>query len=178
MRQNEDRAIKMKMSKRAKRMERNHGRNKQAPLNLVALMDIFTILVFFLLVSSSNVQQLPNNKDVKLPTSIAKKVPKETLVITITKNNILVQGRAIIDIEKAINMETIVIPELKNELMFQASKSISYKSMKRESRGRPVTIMGDENITYELLRKVLSTCRQANYTLIAFSAIQKSRDKV
>ena len=68
----------MNTSRRAKRMERNHKRNKQSSLNLVSLMDIFTILVFFLLVSSSNVQQLPNSKDISLPTSVADKAPKET----------------------------------------------------------------------------------------------------
>lgn len=52
----------MEMSRRARRMERHHARNKQPALNLVSLMDVFTILVFFLLVSSSNVQQLPKKK--------------------------------------------------------------------------------------------------------------------
>ena len=57
----------MNKSKRAKRMERHHARRKQPALNLVSLMDIFTILVFFLLVSSSNVHQLPKKKDINLP---------------------------------------------------------------------------------------------------------------
>ncbi len=82
----------MKASKRAKRMEKHHLRNKASGLNLVSLMDIFTILVFFLLVSSSSVQQLPKKKDIRLPTSVAKKVPTETVVIMVSKNNILVQG--------------------------------------------------------------------------------------
>lgn len=159
-------------------MEKHHKRNRQPALNLVALMDIFTILVFFLLVSSSNVQQMPGSKDVKLPTSIAKKAPKETLVITITKSDILVQGRVVASINKALEVESILIPELKEELLFQSSKSLSLVKPENKQKGRAVTIMGDENITYELLRKVLTTCRVANYTQIAFSAIQKSREKV
>ncbi len=68
------------MSRRAKRMERHHQRTKkQASLNMVSLMDIFTILVFFLLVSSSSVQDLPNAKKIKLPESVAQKMPKETV---------------------------------------------------------------------------------------------------
>ncbi|MCH8101169.1 MAG: biopolymer transporter ExbD, partial [Proteobacteria bacterium] len=43
----------MVKSGRAKRMEKHHKRNKaMGTLNLVSLMDIFTILVFFLLVNS------------------------------------------------------------------------------------------------------------------------------
>ena len=91
----------MKMSRRAKRMERHHKRNKRgAALNMVSLMDIFTILVFFLLVSSTTVQDLPNTKEIKLPESIAEKLPKETVVIVVGSNDIVVQGRKIADVQE------------------------------------------------------------------------------
>lgn len=164
----------MTMSRRARRMERNHKRNKQGALNLVSLMDIFTILVFFLLVSSSNVQQLPNSKDISLPTSVAEKAPKETLIIAITQDSIIVQGTKVSNIEDVLTSKEILIPGLEQELKFQSSKSAAIiKSVK----GRSVTIMGDENIPYQLLRKILATCRQTNYTQIAFAAVQKAKGK-
>jgi hypothetical protein len=74
----------MVKSGRAKRMEKHHKRNKSlGTLNLVSLMDIFTILVFFLLVNSSDVETLPNAKDLQLPESIAETKAKETVVIMI-----------------------------------------------------------------------------------------------
>lgn len=164
----------MNTSKRAKRMERNHKRNKQSALNLVSLMDIFTILVFFLLVSSSNVQQLPNSKDISLPTSVAEKAPKETLVIAITSDSIIVQGNKVSDISEIVSSSEILIPTLEKELVFQSSKSRAPKGLEK---GHSVTIMGDENISYELLRKILATCRQTNYTHIAFAAVQKAKGK-
>ena len=166
----------MKMSRRARRMERHHQRRKDSGLNLVSLMDIFTILVFFLLVSSSNVQQMPSSKDIKLPTSVAKKAPSETLVIAVTKSDILVQGRKVAPTSAVLQSTEDVIPELIDELKFQAGKMMfSTQDLKK---GRPVTIMGDENLPYELLRKILASCRQANYTKIAFAAMQKTREKV
>ena len=61
----------MQMSQRAKRMERRNVRGKKSvTLNLVSLMDIFTILVFFLLVNSGQVETLPNARDITLPESI------------------------------------------------------------------------------------------------------------
>src|SRR5210317_233160 len=99
----------MTMSRRARRMERNHKRNKQGALNLVSLMDIFTILVFFLLVSSSNVQQLPNKKDIRLPTSLATKAPQETLVIFVTREKILLQGREVATVSAELLSEDILI---------------------------------------------------------------------
>jgi biopolymer transport protein ExbD len=164
----------MTMSRRARRMERNHKRHKQAAINLVSLMDIFTILVFFLLVSSSNVQQLPNSKDITLPTSVAEKSPKETLVIAITQDSIIVQGNKVSNINDVLISKEILIPGLEQELKFQSSKSSAALTSRKSLS---VTIMGDENIPYQLLRKILATCRQSNYTNIAFAAVQKAKGK-
>lgn len=164
----------MQQSRRARRMERHHKRNKQPALNLVSLMDIFTILVFFLLVSSSNVQQLPNKKDIKLPTSIAEKAPKETLIIAVTGRDILVQGQRVVGVSTAIGLAGDLIPELAKELKFQAAGS---RLGKKPKGGFAVTIMGDEALPYELLRKILATCRQSHYTKIAFAAVQKAKGK-
>jgi biopolymer transport protein ExbD len=166
----------MKMSRRARRMERHHQRRKDSGLNLVSLMDIFTILVFFLLVSSSSVQQLPSSKDIKLPTSIARKAPEETLVIAVTSRHILVQGRKVAQTAEVLASNEDLIPALVEELKFQASK-MSF-AVQDKSKGRAVTILGDEALPYALLRKILATCRQANYTRIAFAANQKTREKV
>lgn len=166
----------MNMSRRARRMEKNHKKNKQSALNLVSLMDIFTILVFFLLVSSSNVQQLPSNKDVKLPTSIAKKSAKETIIISITSDSILVQGNKVSTIDEALVNDVTVIPKLEEELKYQYGKTADTQDT-HSTKGKSVTIMGDENIPYKLLRKILATCRQTNYTHIAFAAVQKVKGK-
>lgn len=164
----------MKMSRRAQRMERHHARRKQPALNLVSLMDIFTILVFFLLVSSSSDLQLPNRKDIHLPTSIAQKAPKETLLISVTQRTILVQGREVANIDQILSSDSTIITGLQNELDFQSSRTPVLQSSPVSSDGRAVTIMGDENISYDLLRKILATCREANYTQIAFAAMQKA----
>lgn len=87
----------MQQSQRAKRMEKRHKRAKRAAgqLNLVSLMDIFTILVFFLLVNSSDVEVLPNAKDVQLPQSIAEDKPEVSVVVLVGEENILVQGEPV-----------------------------------------------------------------------------------
>lgn len=165
----------MKISSRAQRMEQFKKLHGKAGLNLVSLMDIFTILVFFLLVNSSNVQQLPNNKKISLPTSIAQKAPKETIVIAITKSAILVQGVEVARLDEVLQDEKLIIDKLEQELKFHSSK-LAYASQPGQA-GRAVTIMGDENIPYQLLRKILASCRQANYTQIAFAALQKAKGK-
>lgn len=166
----------MNQNRRMKRMSRDSkGKGGSGSLNLVSLMDVFTILVFFLLVSSSTVQQLPKKKDIHLPISVATKTPEETLVISVTRRNILVQGKEVAIIKQVISSAEPLIIGLEKELMFQASKSSVLTTMESKAQGRNVTIMGDENIEYGLLRKILATCREANYTKIAFAAMQQAR---
>lgn len=162
-------------TRKMRRMDRHHKLRKASPLNLVSLMDIFTILVFFLLVNSSSTQQLPSNKELTLPKSSAKKVPEETIVIAITKTDILVQGRKVANITEEISQpdSADVIAGLKKELDFLAGGEV----VPLEGQaGRKITIMGDENISYELIRKILTTCQQANYTNIAFAANQVAKN--
>lgn len=158
-------------TRKMRRMDRHHKLRKASPLNLVSLMDIFTILVFFLLVNSTSTQQLPNNKELTLPKSSAKKAPEETVIIAITKTDILVQGRKVASITQEISNDNSddVILGLKKELDFLSGGEIA---LEPNQAGRKVTIMGDENISYELIRKILTTCQQSNYTNIAFAANQ------
>jgi biopolymer transport protein ExbD len=156
----------MKMSRRAKRMQRSHNRHQTPPLNLVSLMDIFTILVFFLLVSSSNSYQLPATKDLKLPTSKSTNVPEETLVIAITRDEILLSGTRVETIAKALSDESMLIMGLKDQLALIGAGQ-------KDPNGKKITIMSDENVSYAVIRKVLSTCQESNYTRIAFAALQK-----
>lgn len=156
----------MKMSRRAKRMQRSHKRHKTPPLNLVSLMDIFTILVFFLLVSSSNSYQLPATKDLKLPTSKSTNVPEETLVIAITREEILLSGTRVETVSKALADESVTIVNLKNQLERIGANQ-------QDASSKKITIMSDENVPYAVIRKVLSTCQESKYTRIAFAALQK-----
>lgn len=156
----------MKMSRRAKRMERSHKRHKTPPLNLVSLMDIFTILVFFLLVSSSNSYQLPAAKDLKLPTSTSANVPEETLIIAITRDEILLSGERVETVSKVLADDTPSITALKNQL-----KTVG--GAQKNAIDKKITIMSDESVPYSVIRKVLTSCQESQYTRIAFAALQK-----
>ena len=86
----------MKMSRRAKRMERQHVRHGRGmALNLVSLMDIFTILVFFLLVNTSDGEILPTHKSVELPESISEQQPRVNVTLMVNKDNVLLHGQVI-----------------------------------------------------------------------------------
>ena len=168
----------MTKSARAKRMEKHHRRNKAGgSLNLVSLMDIFTILVFFLLVNSSEVETLPNTKDLQLPESIAEKKASETVVILIGETDIIVQGTSVITVNEVMASKGNDIPALRNALLSQNDRVLR-RAAENEIERREVTIMGDKDIPYRLLKKVMATCTGSDYGKISLAVLQKSSDKL
>jgi len=165
-------------SGRAKRMEKHHKRNKGVgTLNLVSLMDIFTILVFFLLVNSSDVETLPNAKDLQLPESIAEKKARETVVILIGKVDLIVQGTRVAKIADIMATRGNDIPELREALLSQNDRVLR-REANDDIAAREVTIMGDKDIPYRLLKKVMATCAASDYGQISLAVLQKSSDKL
>ncbi|ALP54153.1 hypothetical protein Tel_13975 [Candidatus Tenderia electrophaga] len=160
----------MKMSRRARRMQRHHGRSKRSAINLVSLMDIFTILVFFLLVNSSDVQNIPNTKEIQLPESIAEQRPKETLFIMVSEEDLLVQGRKVASVDEVLASDENLIAALKQELEYQAGRS---RIPAEQEARREITILGDKHIPYRLLKKIMITCNSVNYNNISLAVSKK-----
>ena len=168
----------MVKSARAKRMEKHHKRNKSAgTLNLVSLMDIFTILVFFLLVNSSDVETLPNAKDLQLPESIAEEKAQETVVILIGEEDIIVQGEPVAKVADVMASRGNDIPGLRQALLSQNDRVLR-REAQDDIAGREVTIMGDRDIPYRLLMKVMATRTESEYGQISLAVLQKSSDKL
>ena len=141
-------------------------------MNLVSLIDIFTILIFFLLSNSTEVETLPNSKAVKLPESVAEKSPREAVVVVVSGDEILVQGHKVASVAEVLATEGDLIEPLKAELDIQASHALVRKENTPENQ--PITIMGDKAIPYRLLRKVMITCARANYSEVSFALQRKS----
>jgi biopolymer transport protein ExbD len=162
----------MNKSPRIKRHERLQRRIKgQANLSLTSLMDIFTILVFFLLVSSSNPSKLPDVKNLKLPNSIAETDPKDTLVIMVTRDDILVQDIKVSTVNQVKALKADLIPSLASELKYRASKTVATLN-ERGVPEREVTILGDEQTPYSVVRKIMATCSENDYAKISFAVVR------
>ena len=168
----------MKQSIHAKRMARSHKRASGAPkLNLVSLMDIFTILVFFLLVNSSDVEVLQNNKDIELPKSIAEQKPDTSLVVMVSAQDILVGGRKVASVASSIKDKATEIKGLQDELNYRASRK-PYGSPEEAAAGRDITIMADASVPYTLLKKVMTTCAKSEYRNISLAVSQVADDSI
>lgn len=151
----------MNQSSVAQRMQQNHRRFlKPAKLNLVSLMDIFTILVFFLLINSSDTEILKVSKHIKLPDSVAETKPDSTITVMITDSDVIVDGRQVATMDDVVNSDGL-IPGLAEELNYLASKR--QLTAEEKINGRAITILGDHTIPYEILKRVMMTCAKSNY---------------
>ena len=157
------------LQRRAAHRERNKS---LVDLNLVSLIDIFTILIFFLLSHSAEVEILPSSKAVKLPESSAEKTPRDTLVVVVNNSDIIVQGRKVASVADVMKAPDDLIVPLKAELDYQSGKQVI--RLENAAQKNAITIMGDKDIPYQLLRKVMVTCARANYSDVAFAVRRKT----
>ena len=158
-------------SRKAQRMEKHHKRHATGSLNLISLMDIFTILVFFLLVNSQDVETLPNAKDIQLPESYAEEKARENVVIMVTDAAILVQGRVVATRDEVDQLDGVVIPSLEAALRSQTDRVLR-KDALANIEDREVTIMGDRELPYNVLKKVMASCTSAEYGKISLAVSQ------
>lgn len=165
----------MKTSRRAARMERRHRRHSAAGgLNLVALMDIFTLLVFFLLVNSGEADLLPSTRAIELPESSAIERPRETVVVMVTPQEILVQGKRVIGLDEMPADADAGIPGLTEALRELDARRV--RADDGESGGPETTIMASKELPYSLLRRVMLACAEAGYGQVAFAVLQRGQE--
>ena len=161
----------MKLTPLQKRAERKDRNKTGLDMNLVSLIDIFTILIFFLM-SSTGVEVLTSSKVVKLPESTADKVPRETIIVTVSGTDILVGGLRVASVSDALRSTEDLIGPLKAELDLQSGRQVLRKE--NQKQGKAVTIMGDKDIPYRLLRKVMVTAARADFSDVSFAVTRKA----
>ena len=129
----------MKENRRMKRMARA-SKQKKPSLNLVSLMDVFTILVFFLLVNSSSSDVMEQPKNVMLPESVVDSKPRETVIVLVTQDNILVQGDVVMSTAEVIESKDSIMLPIKDRLLQQQQKVIGFKT-KAVAESKEVTVL-------------------------------------
>ena len=146
-------------------------------LKLTSLIDMFTIILVFLLKSYSGVEfNVQISKDLHLPTSISQKLPTDTVILTVAKNAILVDGAALARVNENFEVEGVSSEETGIPILTSVLKA-KYASYSRQAQGRKegfkgdVTVQADRSIPYRLLKRVIKSAgdaRFANFKLMAF----------
>jgi biopolymer transport protein ExbD len=154
------------LTPRQRRSEHKKRHGDMVDMNLVSLIDVFTILIFFLLFSASGVEVLTTPKAVKLPVAESEEIPKPTLVLVISNEDILVDGRLVMSLRDAMAAEGDVLAPLKAALDVQ-SQRVAIKA--DASPTQAITIMGDRSIPWAVLKRVMASCAAANYADVSLA---------
>lgn len=152
-------------------MSRNRG--KIAKMNLTSLMDVFTILVFFLLVNSGSVEILDAPKEVTLPESRVETKPRETVVIFVSKEQVLVQGEAVALVEDILNGKSEAIDPITWRLA-ELKENVVGPSTLAVAGSQEVTILADKSVPFTVIRQIMSTCTGEGYENVSLAVIQKA----
>jgi biopolymer transport protein ExbD len=165
----------MRNSRRIKRMSRNRVRITK--MNLTSLMDVFTILVFFLLVNSGSVEVLDAPKDVELPESKVEAKPRETVVIFVSPEEVLVQGEPAARVDEimaategATDTITARLAELKENVVGPSTLAVA--------GSLEVTILADKSVPFIVIKRLMSTCTGEGYENVSLAVIQKAPAQV
>lgn len=161
----------MRSTRRMKRMGRN--RKKVTGLNLTSLMDVFTILVLFLLANSSSNEVLTTPKQIKLPDSVVEAKPRETIVIMVSPEAVLVQGEAVAETPELLEPGNDTIPAI-TESLGRLERKVIGISTKTVVESKEITILADKSIPFSVLKKIMSTCTHSGYGKISLAVIQKA----
>ena len=164
----------MSMSNRARRMAQHHLRHRaDAELNLIPLIDILSVMVAFLLVYSTEVEVIQNSKGIEIPQSIAQAAPKTSVVVMITKSDLFVQGEHIATVPEVRATQEAVFGPLRTAL--KRPLLVGREMTERDLAQREITIMADKALPYDVLKKVMATCTDADYGRISLAVLQKEK---
>lgn len=160
----------MRNTRRIKRMARN--RLTTTKVNLTSLMDVFTILVFFLLVNTGSVELVEAPKDVKLPEAREETKPRETVVIFVSMENVLVQGKIVAQVADILEGERSIMDPLAARLA-ELKENIVGPSTLAVADSQEVTILADKSVPFVVVRKIMSACTGEGYENVSLAVIQK-----
>jgi biopolymer transport protein ExbD len=161
----------MRNSRRIKRMSRN--RLKITKMNLTSLMDVFTILVFFLLVNSGSVEIMEAPKNVTLPESRIEQKPRETVVIFVSADEVLVQGQMVAQVADILDGDSENYVPITSRLA-QLRDNVVGSSTRAVAGSQEVTILADKSVPFIVIRKIMSICTGEGYENVSLAVIQKA----
>jgi len=157
----------------SKRQKKRSRPSSVASLNLTSMMDMFTIILLFLLMSySTEGEILAVDPNLKLPTSASTKAPTVKLTIQVTSEDIIVDGERVASVEEIVAENDMLIPPLLEALNRNTEKIkfIAQSNTSLKFSGE-VLVQGDKGIPFLLLEKIMYSCGQAGYNNISLAVV-------
>jgi biopolymer transport protein ExbD len=141
-------------------------------MNLTSLMDVFTILVFFLLVNTGSVEVMEAPKTVSLPESNVESKPRETVVIFVSEDEVLVQGKIVARVTDILEADGASVEAITDRLA-ELSEQVIGPATKSVAGSQEVTILADKAVPFAVIKRIMSACTGQGYGHVSLAVIQK-----
>jgi biopolymer transport protein ExbD len=168
----------LKLSKNSKTLNVFGKRPKKQPsfeLRLNSLLDMFTILLVFLLKSfSAEGQIVTTSQDLQLPESTSDKPPKVAPIIAVTKEWIILDDKPLVKIDEINADGDLLIKPLHEGL--QQAREVSEKLGAMDERlgfHGTVDIMGDRDASFAVIKRVMYTCGRVGFNNMLLAVYKK-----
>ena len=186
-----------KRDPRHRRKPVSNNRSASASLSLTSMVDMFTILVVFLLMNFSSTGEIIYiPKDVKLPKASETKELKPAHVVSVTTDSITLERETVAKLDDVKNMPKAdwLIPRLKDRLE-QAFKDDAAKAKKDAASlrnnlpgavksaekptedQRKVTVQADRDMDFLTVKRIMFTVTEAGAQEINFAVQKKEEPK-
>ena len=161
----------------ARQARQSRGGSHEVKLNITSMMDMFTIILVFLLKSFSTQGQLVTPATgLLLPTSTVERNTDEALSVKISRTTVTVEDRVVIDEARygaLVTQEDFLISELHDVLSKYADEARKAGEMFGKEFSGEITIQGDVEVPYKILTRIMYTCGQAGYPVMNLIVYKK-----
>lgn len=153
---------------------KRHPHSAHGKLNLTSMMDMFTIILVFLLKTYATEGQLIQpSESLALPKSTIQTAPETALDLVVSKETVMLNDKPIVNLESVKQEKGYIIQPLRDELLFHALEAKKMEQQFGVPFSGKVTIQGDKDMEYRDLVKVMATCGASEYPNMRLVVYQK-----
>ena len=158
-----------------KRQQRVDRMLRDTEINVVSLIDIFAILVFYLLVNALVVVVIPEYEELQVPFSKAEERVEDQVVVAINRSHIFVNDEPVMKLPGADDDGgALGLSELTAALTAEGMRTGSGAPAESDPSLRTLNVVADQGTPYHLLKRILASCSEAGYSKVSLALRQET----
>jgi biopolymer transport protein ExbD len=162
------------------RLKRHHRQNAHGAHSgghgmsgLIPMIDIFVILVVYMLVHNADYEILPNTKNIAIPESVSEQKPRQSTVLMVTKDAVFVNGVPVVQVAQLAGGDAAAVEALRAKLADESGKRRLLAP--DDPTAREVTVMADKGLPYSVLKTILTTATAAQIGKVSLAVVERER---
>ena len=150
-----------------------------ADLNVTPMVDMFVILVLFLIANfSSTGEILSMSKDIQLPEAANSNELQLAPVVMVSQEEVVISGNLIGRIDDLTREDYLNIPPLEERLreMKKQYEDLHMAAANPDAFKGDINIQADQQVEFRIIKRIMFSCASAGYVNIAFATLPIGSD--